>query len=80
MVFNKGEIQTKTIDIKNDVKSFKISIKTPFDKFKKNEVSKIDSGDEYLVCDYTLKQDPDDVNLNNKTILYDCNKSRLASP
>ena len=29
VAFINGEIQTKTIDIKNDLKSFKISIKTP---------------------------------------------------
>ena len=80
MAFNNGEIPTKTIDIKNDVKLFKISIKTPFEFIKSNEVLKIDSGDEYYVCGYTLKQHPDNVNLNNKTILYDCNEGRLASP
>ena len=81
VAFINGEIQTKTIDIKNDVKSSKISIKTPpFEFIKSNEVSKIDSGDEYFVCGYILKQHPDNVNLNNKTILYDCNEGRLASP
>ena len=81
VAFINGEIQTKTIDIKNDVKSSKISIKThPFEFIKSNEVSKIDSGDEYFVCGYILKKDPDNVNLNNKTILYDCNEGRRASP
>ena len=56
--FINGEIQTKTIDIKNDVKSSKISIKThPFEFIKSNEVSKIDSEDEYFVCGYILKKD-----------------------
>jgi len=75
-----GEIQTKMIDIKNDVKSSKISIKTPpFEFNQSNDVSKIDSRDEYYVCDYILKQDPDNLNLNIKTMLYDCNEGRPAS-
>ena len=80
MAFNNDEIPTKTIDIKNDVKLFKISIKTPFEFIKSNKVSKIDSGDKYYVCGYTLKQHLDNVNLYNKIILYDCNEGRLASP
>jgi hypothetical protein len=85
VAFINGEIQTRTIDIKNDVKSPKISIKTPpFEFNKSNDVSKIDAGDEYFVCGYILKQDPkfeaNKTTLNNKTMLYDCNEGRLASP
>ncbi|MGI9012453.1 MAG: hypothetical protein ACR2F1_14880 [Nitrososphaeraceae archaeon] len=85
VAFINGEIQTKTIDIINDVKSSKISVKTPpFEFNKSNDVSKIDAGDEYFVCGYILKQDakiePSNTNLNNKTMLYDCNEGRLASP
>ncbi len=85
VVFINGEIQTKIIDITNDVKSAKISIKTPpFEFNKSNDVSKIDAGDEYFVCGYILKQgpkiEPSNTNINNKTMLYDCNEGRLASP
>lgn len=85
VAFINGEIQTRTIDIKNDVNSPKISVKTPpFEFNKSNDVSKIDAGDEYFVCGYILKQDPkieaNNTTLNNKTMLYDCNEGRLASP
>jgi hypothetical protein len=85
VAFINGEIQTKTIDIKNDVKSSQISIKTPpFEFNKSNDVSKIDAGDEYFVCGYILKRDPQikpsNTNFDNKTMLYDCNEGRLASP
>jgi len=85
VAFINGEIQTKTIDITNDAKSSKISLKTPpFEFNKSNDVSTIDAGDEYFVCGYILKQDPktqpSNKNLNNKTMLYDCNEGRLASP
>ena len=81
VAFINGEIQTKTIDLKNDLQSSKISIKTPpFEFNRSNDVSKIDSGDEYFVCGYILKQDLNNSNLNNKTMLYDCNEGRLASP
>ena len=73
------------IDIKNGVKSSKMFIKTPpFEFNKSNDVSKIDAGDEYFVCGYILKRDPkiepNNINFNNKTMLYDCNEGRLASP
>jgi hypothetical protein len=85
VAFINGEIQTKTIDIKNYIKSAQLSIKfPPFEFNKSNDVSKIDAGDEYFVCDYILNKDPKieqtNTNLNNKTILYDCNEGRLASP
>ena len=33
-----------------------------------------------FVCGYILKQDLNNSNLNNKTMLYDCNEGGLASP
>ena len=59
-------------------------ITTPFEFNKKNDVSQTDSGDEYFVCGYVLKSggnvDQSNLNFNNKTMLYDCNEGRLASP
>jgi hypothetical protein len=85
VAFVNGDVQTKIIDLKKNATISKNSmITTPFDFNKNNDVSKIDAGDEYFVCGYILKQDPkieaNNTTLNNKTMLYDCNEGRLASP
>jgi len=88
VAFVNGEIQTKTIDIKNDVKSSKISIKTPpFEFNKTNDVSKIHVGDEYFVCGYVLKKENNSTQIksnnvnfsSNQPMLYDCNEGVIAS-
>jgi hypothetical protein len=87
VAFVNGDVQTKIIDLKKNATISKNSmITTPFDFNKKNDVSQIDSGDEYFVCGYVLKSESNvaqqsNPNFNNKTImLYDCNEGRLASP
>jgi hypothetical protein len=86
VAFVNGDVQTKIIDLKKNATISKNSmITTPFDFNKKNDVSQIDSGDEYFVCGYVLKSESNvaqqsNPNFNNKTMLYDCNEGRLASP
>ena len=85
VAFVNGDIQTKTVDLKKNATISKNGlITTPFELSKENNVSQIDTGDEYFVCGYLLKPDTNgeqqkNTNFNNKTILYDCNEGRLAS-
>jgi hypothetical protein len=84
VAFVNGDVQTKIIDLKKNATISKNSmITTPFDFNKKNDVSQIDSGDEYFVCGYVLKSESNlnqsNPKFNNKTMLYDCNEGRLAS-
>ena len=58
VAFVNGDVQTKIIDLKKNATISKNSmITTPFEFNKKNDVSQIDSGDEYFVCGYVLKSD-----------------------